>query len=113
MEKGMVDPLSGKLLQCRLILLFTTDKVWSLIYGEIFVNLEACRNEPPNETFCWLPRNSSLRRPPKKRSKEKNEFDWYIHGTNKQASLTANGITVDNLIMVRTRFILTGLKRML
>jgi Tfp pilus assembly protein PilF len=112
-EKGIkVDPsYSGNYYNAAKYYYFTTDKVWSLIYGEIFVNLESLSQRTAEmktillDSYKKLFTSADLLK--NYDQKKKNEFELaYLTGMNKQASLTANGITVDNLIMVRTRFIL-------
>jgi tetratricopeptide (TPR) repeat protein len=112
-EKGIkVDPsYSGNYYNAAKYYYFTTDRVWSLIYGEVFVNLESLSQRTAEmkgillDSYKKLYSSADLLK--NYDQKKKNEFELaYLTGMNKQSSLTANGITVDNLIMVRTRFIL-------
>ncbi len=87
----------------------TKDKVWSLIYGEIFVNMEYLTE-----------RAKEIKEQLLKAYKEKlfldgaatdlstvSPFTKAVYDVyNKQSSLTAKGINVEALTMIRTRFIL-------
>jgi tetratricopeptide (TPR) repeat protein len=88
---------------------FTTDKVWSIIYGEIFANMEPSGKQTPEiktilfEGYKKLFVETDLT----KATTEKNEFvKAYLQIMNKQTMLVSNGITTEALVMIRTRFIL-------
>ena len=88
---------------------FTTDKVWSVIYGEIFLNIEPVGSNSPEvknillEGYKKLFADADL----EKSNKEKNEFAGaFIKTMNKQSAIAASGINAESLTMIRTRFIL-------
>ncbi len=88
---------------------FTTDKVWSILYGEIFLNIEPASTTTPEiknilfDGYKKLFADADL----EKNYTGKNEFVIaFLKAMNKQSSLAAGGITTDALIMIRSRFIL-------
>jgi Tfp pilus assembly protein PilF len=88
---------------------FTTDKVWSIIYGEIFLNIEPSNSKTPEvknillSSYKKLFTNFDL----EKDNKDKNPFVLaFLKTINKQSSVAALGINTESLIMIRTRFIL-------
>ena len=88
---------------------FTTDKVWSILYGEIFINIEPAGTASPEiknilfEGYKKLFADADL----EKNNTGKNEFvTAFLKTMNKQSGLAAGGITTDALIMIRSRFIL-------
>ena len=88
---------------------FTLDKVWGLLYGEIFLIMEPLSADAPElknillEGYKKLFAEADLEKNPK----EKNSFVLaFIHTMNKQSALAANGIDAESLTMIRTRFIL-------
>lgn len=112
-EKGIkLDPsYSGNYYNAARYYYLTTDRVWSLIYGEIFVNMESLSQRTAEikslllDSYKKLYSSGDLMK--YYDSKKKNEFELaFLTEMNKQTSQTATGITVDNLIVVRTRFIL-------
>lgn len=89
---------------------FTTDKVWSLLYGEIFINIEPMGAQSPEiknillEGYKKLFRNADIE---KDNNNKKNGFvNAYLKLMNRQSSLLTNGINAESLTMIRTRFIL-------
>ncbi len=86
----------------------STDKVWGLIYGEIFVNLE------PNTQRCSEIKEILLEGYKKLFTdtnmgilKTKNEFvKAYLQTMQQQGTVASEGINTESLIMIRTRFIL-------
>ena len=87
---------------------FTKDKVWTLIYGEIFVNMEYL-TERATEIKRMLLSTYKEKLFADEGSKDyaKNDFARAVLQTyNKQSSLTSRGITIESLNMIRTRFIL-------
>jgi len=112
-EKGIkLDPsYSGNYYNAARYYYFTTDRVWSLIYGEIFVNMESLSQRTAEikslllDSYKKLFSSGDLMK--YYDSKKKNDFEFaFLTEMNKQVPQTATGITVDNLIVVRTRFIL-------
>jgi tetratricopeptide (TPR) repeat protein len=90
---------------------FTMDKIWSLIYGEIFLNMEPMSLQGPEikkillEGYKKLFADADIAANIKE--KEKNSFATaFLETMNKQSSLASSGINVESLTMIRTRFIL-------
>ncbi len=88
---------------------FTTDKVWSVLYGEIFLNIEPSSTSSVEiknilfESYKKLFIDADI----EKNNNGKNEFvTAFLKAMNKQSALAADGITTDALIMIRSRFIL-------
>ncbi len=87
----------------------TTDKVWSLVYGEIFVNMEPLSLKTPETKDMLLSSYKKLFSDTRmaKTIFSKNSFaNQFIKTMYKQSSLTAEGINMESLMMIRTRFIL-------
>ncbi len=112
-EKGIeIDPAyPGNYYNAALYYYFTKDKVWTLLYGEIFVNMEYLT---PRATEIKTLLLSTYKEKlftdleTQKKGKEKsNEFANAVLQTfSKQAPLTSQGINMDVLNMIRTKFIL-------
>lgn len=109
-EKGIEnDPgFAGNYYNASKYYYFTTDKVWSLLYGEIFINID------PRNAYCPEIKNILLEGYKKlfadadleKNYKEKNSFALaFLKSMNKQSSLASGGISAETLTMIRTRFI--------
>ena len=88
---------------------FTTDKVWSILYGEIFLNIEPSSTASPEvknillESYKKLFADADL----EKSNTDKNNFvQAFVQTMNKQSAIAANGINAESLTMIRTRFIL-------
>lgn len=88
---------------------FTTDKVWSLLYGEIFINIDPKSPLTPEiknilfEGYKKLFAEANL----EKNTKDKNPFILaYLNIMNKQSPLLSAGINLQTLSILRTRFIL-------
>ncbi len=88
---------------------FTADKVWSILYGEIFINMEPFSSKAPEikqllmDGYKKLYTDANL----EQSNKDKNLFvKTYLQEMNKQTSVTASGINTESLSMIRTRFIL-------
>jgi tetratricopeptide (TPR) repeat protein len=110
-EKGIeVDPAFSKnYYNACTFYYFSTDKTWSIIYGEIFLNMEplsANAQEVKNvllEGYKKLFAEADL----EKGSIDKNNFtSAFLKTMNKQSALAVSGITAESLTMIRTRFIL-------
>jgi tetratricopeptide (TPR) repeat protein len=87
------------------------DKVWSLVYGEIFVNLESYSTRTAEikmlllESYKKFFTQSDVFK--KYTTQKKTPFEEaFLQTMEKQSSLASNGITTNSLIMIRTRFIL-------
>lgn len=87
---------------------FTKDKVWTLIYGEIFVNMESLTERSTEMKKMLLDTyKQKLFTDVDSKDKKKSDFEKAVAETyDKQSSLTAKGITLETLNMIRTRFIL-------
>lgn len=87
---------------------FSTDKVWSLIYGEIFVNMEpnsirsAEIKELLSESYKKLFMEKNLNE-----IKTKNAFSKkFLEVMQAQSAIASQGVNTESLTMIRTRFIL-------
>lgn len=88
---------------------FSTDKIWSILYGEIFLNIEPSGTTAPeiknivSEGYKKLFADSDL----EKGNTEKGGFtEAFLKTMNKQSSLAAAGLHAESLTMIRSRFIL-------
>jgi Tfp pilus assembly protein PilF len=112
-EKGIkVDPAySGNYYNAARYYYFTKDKVWSLIYGEIFVNMESLSDRGMAMKQLLLDvykqklfADANLMAG---QDKNKNEFSRaFLECMSKQSSLLNRGVTTETLTMIRSRFIL-------
>ena len=86
----------------------TTDKVWSLIYAEIFINMEPLSTKAPEIKQLLLDGYKKLFSDVALfNGKEKNPFlKNYLKSMQAQSALAATGITAETLSMIRTRFVL-------
>ena len=112
-EEGIrVDPAySGNYYNAALYYFYTKDKVWSLIYGEIFVNMESLseRGSAMKELLLKGYKEKLFANPDLMQGEEKNKSEFaksFLTVINKQGSLTTKGINIETLTMIRTRFIL-------
>ena len=87
----------------------TTDKVWSLLYAEIFINMEPLSSKSPEikqlllDGYKKLFSEANL----ETSSADKNTFvKSYLKLMNGQTGVAVNGISTETLSMIRTRFIL-------
>lgn len=83
--------------------------IWSILYGEIFVNMEPLNIRAPEIKTLVLEnyKNYFINVPLLKEGKEKNKFiAAFIETLNKESSIAKNGINTETLTMLRTRFIL-------
>lgn len=110
-EKGIEsDPNhSGNYYNAAKYYYFTQDKVWSIIYGEIFVNLESYSKRTPEiktvllDSYKKLFTDANLN----KNQDMKNDFVRIFLETiqPQSAYIAANGITPESLSAIRTKFI--------
>ena len=118
-EKGIeVDPgYGGNYYNAALYYFYTKDKVWSLIYGEIFINMESLGERSAamkqlllqgyKEKLFAIGDLASDQNTNSSRPVNNGEFaKAYLNSMNKQTSLASKGITTETLTMIRTRFIL-------
>lgn len=110
-EKGIeMDPgFAGNYFNACKYYYFTTDKVWSIIYGEIFLNIDPLNTSSPEiknillEGYKKLFADADL----EKSNTDKNQFTLaFLKTMNKQSSAAATGINAETLTMIRSRFIL-------
>ena len=87
----------------------TPDKVWSILYAEIFINMEPLSSKTPEikemllESYKKLFADVDL----EQSNKDKNNFvKAYLQSMNKQTSQASLGLNAETLTMIRTRFIL-------
>jgi Flp pilus assembly protein TadD len=85
------------------------DKVWGLIYGEIFINLESYSRRTPEvktmmyEGYKKLFADTDLQRD----QDTKNEFvRAFLDVMKENAHIVSNGVTPEALTVLRTRFLL-------
>ena len=106
------DPsYSGNYYNAALFYFYTTDKIWSTIYAEIFVNMESRseRGEAMRKLLWQSYKEKLLNNPDlmKGEEKNKNEFEKaYLTTLNNHTSLADKGINIESITMIRTRFIL-------
>ena len=110
-EKGIeVDPnYSGNYYNAAKYHYFTADKVWGLIYGEMFVNLESYSTRTPEIKTLLLDGYKKLFQDADlaKNQNLKNGFvKAYLDNMKNQAATVSGGVTPESLSAVRTRFIL-------
>jgi len=110
-EKGIeVDPnFSGNYYNAARHYYMTYDKVWALIYGEIFVNLESYSKRTPEIKDLLLDGYKKLFAETNLQNKQetKNPFvNAYLDVMSKNASQVGQGITPESLTALRTRFVL-------
>ena len=87
----------------------TEEYTWSILYGEIFVNLEPSSTRTPEIKAIVLEnyKNYFIKIPVVKDGKNKNKFmAAFVEIMSKQSDLSKNGINAESLTMLRTRFIL-------
>ncbi|MES2883051.1 MAG: hypothetical protein V4676_12950 [Bacteroidota bacterium] len=114
-EKGIeLDPnYAGNYYNAALYYYYTRDKIWSLIYGEIFVNMEYLTERATEmkklllsayKEKLFLDLSDGKK---DKKDKSENAFTTTVLQTfNKQGSVINRGINIETLNMLRTRFIL-------
>lgn len=112
-EKGLQeDPAyAGNYYNAALYYFYTKDKVWSLIYGEVFVNMEHLTERAASMKGLLLQgykeklfADADIM---KDQEKSKSPFaKAFLQAMSKQASLVNRGISTEILTAIRTRFIL-------
>lgn len=112
-EAGIkVDPgYSGNYYNAAMFYFYAKDKVWSLLYGEIFVNMESFgeRGAAMKQLLLQGYKEKLFSTPDLMKGEENNKSPFaksFLMAMNKQASLTSKGVTTETLTMIRTRFIL-------
>ena len=112
-EKGIrVDPsYSGNYYNAAMYYFYAKDKVWSLIYGEIFVNMESLgeRASVMKEMLLQGYKEKLFAEADMMAGADKIKSDFarnVLSGMSKQSSLASMGLNTEVLTMIRTRFIL-------
>jgi Tfp pilus assembly protein PilF len=110
-EKGIEeDPnYAGNYYNAARYYYFTMDKAWSLIYGEIFVNMESYtrRTVEIKNILANGYKKLFTDQDIMKNQDSKNDFTVaYLTNMSRQSSLASMGITPESLTMIRTRFLL-------
>jgi tetratricopeptide (TPR) repeat protein len=112
-EKGIqVDPAyAGNYYNAALYYFHTKDKVWSLVYGEIFINMESLTERAAAIKQLLLEgyKEKLFAEADLMKGEEKNKSEFakaFLQCMNKQSSLAGKGITIETLTMIRSRFIL-------
>ena len=88
----------------------TKDLLWTLLYGEMFVNMESYSTRTAEMKTLLLEsykRILLLLSDPNKQSKNTNDFSSAVLNVlAKNSNTMMNGVTTESLIMFRTRFLL-------
>jgi len=112
-EKGIdVDPgYGGNYYNAAMFYFYAKDKVWSLIYGEIFVNMESLseRGAAMKELLLKSYKEKLFADADIMKGEEKNKNEFakaFLTSMGKQSVLTSSGMNAEVLTMIRTRFIL-------
>jgi tetratricopeptide (TPR) repeat protein len=112
-EKGIeIDPAyGGNYYNAALYYFYTKDKVWSLVYGEIFVNMESLseRGAAMKELLLKGYKEKLFADADVMKDQENSKSQFakaFLNVMGKQISLTDRGVTLETLTMIRTRFIL-------
>lgn len=110
-EKGieMAPSYPGNYYHAATYYHYTKDKVWPLIYGEIFVNMEYL-TERATEVKKLLLSSYKEKLFLEKGDEGNKKSSPFARAVNeiyqKQESLTGKGLTVETLTMIRTKFLL-------
>ena len=110
-ERGIEkDPeFSGNYYNAARYYYFSKEKIWGIIYGEIFLNLETFTARTAEMKNIMLEGYKKLFSDPDffRNSHDKESFTQaFVDIMFKQFDVTGTGINVENLTMVRSRFIL-------
>lgn len=110
-EKGieMDAGYSGNYYNASKYYYLTGDKIWSILYGEIFLNIEILTRRTAEIKNILLDGYKKLFVDADifKNTKDKNNFEQAVLQTlNKQNIIASTGINPESLTMIRTRFIL-------
>ncbi|MFI5134158.1 MAG: tetratricopeptide repeat protein [Chitinophagales bacterium] len=112
-EKGIeVDPAySGNYYNAALFYFYSKDKVWGLLYGEIFVNMESLseRGAAMKQMLLQGYKEKLFADADLMKGEENNKSEFakaFLQGMSKQSSLANKGITTETLTMIRIRFLL-------
>lgn len=112
-EEGIkADPAySGNYYNAANYYFYAKDKVWSLIYGEIFINMESLgeRGAAMKQQLLQGYKEKLFADADLMKGEEKNKSEFakkFLETIGKQSSLVNSGINTEILTMIRTRFIL-------
>ena len=110
-EKGIeVDPSFGyNYYNASKYYYYNRDYIWSILYGEIFINIESFTSRTAEIKDLLLNGYKKLFADPDllKNVKDKNAFEIaYLTCMNRQNDVVIRGINPETLTMIRTRFIL-------
>ena len=112
-EKGIqVDPAyAANYYNAALYYFYTKDKVWSLLYGEIFANMESLtdRGAAIKQLLLKGYKEKLFADVDLMKGEEKNKSEFakaFLQVMGKQSSLVNKGITIETLTMIRSKFIL-------
>ena len=107
-----MDPsYSGNYYNAARYYFFAKDKIWSLVYGEIFVNMESLsdRGTAMKQLLLEAYKEKLFADANIMAGQEKNKNEFaraFLDCMNKQSSLANRGLTTETLTMIRARFIL-------
>ena len=110
-EKGIkADPSFGRnYYNASRYYFFQNEFVWSVLYGEIFVNIEPNGNRAPKIKKMLLDSYKQIFTETNwsNNNKSNNAFvKQYLEVLKKQEAVTANGINAASLSMIRARFVI-------
>lgn len=112
-EEGIkADPaFSGNYYNAALFYFYTKDKTWSLVYGEIFINMESLgeRGAAMKQLLLqgYKEKLFATADPMSGEENNKNEFSKaFLQTMAKQTNMAAKGLNTEVLTMIRTQFIL-------
>ncbi len=112
-EKGIkADPsFAGNYYNAALYHFYAKDKVWALVYGEIFINMESLteRAAAMKKILFTAYKEKLFADVDLMKDQDKNKSEFakaFLQTMGKQSVLLNRGITTESLTMIRTRFIL-------
>lgn len=108
-ERGIqADPsFSGNYYNAAAYYASTKDKVWALVYGEIFVNMESLTERASAMKKLLLQLYKERLFATGEEGKNNSEFSKaFLQTMQKQAGVANQGITAETLTAIRTRFLL-------
>lgn len=114
-EKGIeMDPgYSGNYYNAAKHYYFTTDKIWSIIYAETFINIEPLSARTTEVKSLLLDSYKKLLSDDVLKSMEgRNNFEGaFLQSMNKADTVANSGVNTETLTMIRTRFIIDWFER--
>lgn len=88
---------------------FSIDRIWSILYGEIFINMEPLSTKTPEIKQVLLDSYKKLYTDvnTEQNNKYQNIFvKAFLQNMNRQSTIAEWGLNAETLTMIRTRFIL-------